>query len=690
VALERAAIIAAMLMGELQSANEALTSSSIVAMQQDTEYEQFLVKLAPRIRRLEMDLHKCLAQRMELALNRLPDIHQQQQPARTSQSPEHDNALQPQRSEQQQLVVVLGHVMRALAISGRSKEVESIFARTAVLPLVRSKLSMGRLDEGGSRGECAGLTNLLNDMTQEIATLYSPVLVAAESMFAVRERTEESPAPTQSKIVMEVDLLTEGVWVPIATAFMTDAGIKMSIFSPGIASILQANYTALDSFLAQLARRLLPLATDPHQGDVSPAPCATTRYHETLLTLERIQQAQDRVYAHAKTAEFSKKWNLPIYYQLRFGECCTRMNKAVEQTKLEGWVANVYTGSEQQGNALRQTVGFELSLFVELYDTLLGLWQPDVILRPLTNRFLRGAIQLVGRTVAFINEGMDGKLLFGEQAPPYDEANTTADVSSGGAMSAAAAQGYPSRKPYCWGDSAENVASVAWELALLESALRHDYANVVCEGLARTNTTSESGRTLSDPPADIRELVLEVLKEAGDQVYPTIDKAWNQVIVNLLTQKCSGPLAAVKGVAATYRMTNRPPPTQASPFVGTILRPLKDFDSEFTNRIPAQIGALWKLQIVVTVAERYAAAVDDLIATVQRTEVALKNRKARRTAVGGMSDGEKVKLQLYLDYKAFEQSVRDVGIEPASVIGISRLSELTLEGEKLMKQNENG
>jgi conserved oligomeric Golgi complex subunit 2 len=234
------------------------------------------------------------------------------------------------------------------------------------------------------------------------------------------------------------------------------------------------------------------------------------------------------------------------------------------------------------------------------------------------------------------------------------------------------------------------VASVAWELALLESALRHDYANVVCEGLARTNTTSESGRTLSDPPADIRELVLEVLKEAGDQVYPTIDKAWNQVIVNLLTQKCSGPLAAVKGVAATYRMTNRPPPAQASPFVGTILRPLKDFDSEFTNRIPAQIGALWKLQIVVTVAERYAAAVDDLIATVQRTEVALKNRKARRTAVGGMSDGEKVKLQLYLDYKAFEQSVRDVGIEPASVIGISRLSELTLEGEKLMKQNENG
>jgi len=46
---------------------------------------------------------------------------------------------------------------------------------------------------------------------------------------------------------------------------------------------------------------------------------------------------------------------------------------------------------------------------------LLGLWHPDVILRPLTNRFLRGAVQLVGRVVAFIDEGMDGKSMLGEE-----------------------------------------------------------------------------------------------------------------------------------------------------------------------------------------------------------------------------------------------------------------------------------
>ena len=220
------------------------------------------------------------------------------------------------------------------------------------------------------------------------------------------------------------------------------------------------------------------------------------------------------------------------------------------------------------------------------------------------------------------------------------------------------------------------MAAVAWELTLLDSAIRHDYANVVCEALSAESRSDEV-------QAEIKSLVMDVLKDACDQIHPIIDKAWNQVVVHLLTEKCSAPLAAVKGVAATYRMTNRPPPKQASPFVGTILRPLKEFDQEFANRTPDRIGSQWKHQIIVTVADRYAAAVADLIATVQRTEVALKNRKARRAAAGGMSDGEKVKLQLFLDYRSFADSVRGVGVEPASVMGLSKLGTLTAEGAAL-------
>lgn len=99
------------------------------------------------------------------------------------------------------------------------------------------------------------------------------------------------------------------------------------------------------------------------------------------------------------------------------------------------------------------------------------------------------------------------------------------------------------------------------------------------------------------------------------------------------------------------------------------------FHTEFRRRTP--IGVHWKISVVNTVADRYAAAVEELIVTVQRTEVALQNRRARRTVAGGMSDGEKVKLQLHLDCKEFVKSVQQVGLDPATVEGVSKLEKLT-------------
>ena len=80
-------------------------------------------------------------------------------------------------------------------------------------------------------------------------------------------------------------------------------------------------------------------------------------------------------------------------------------------------------------------------------------------------------------------------------------------------------------------------------------------------------------------------------------------------------------------------------------------------------------------------------AVEELIATVQRTEVAMQRRKSKRTSVGGMSDGEKVKLQLLLDYQEFAKCVQDVGIDPGTVEGVEKLRTLTIDAETLRETN---
>ena len=664
--LERCAHTTLCLIQDLQASTDiisALTASKVAGVESgstlpsmrtplelDTERAQFLMKLAPRIRRLESDTIISLTFRMEETLK----VLQQRREGRVDSDEE---AVLPQEED---LLLMLGHCMRGLALLGRGSEVESIFARVAIMPMIRSKVSMGSLDEGGSRGECAGLFKLLDDMATSIAQAFGPVLQLADVMFDV------------GSTKMEVDLITAGVWVPIATALMADSGIKMAIFSPGIASILQANYLALDTFLSELAERLLKQTAEEPKVI---ADSTEHLYYRPTTTVETIQRAQTRIYSHPKTAEFSKRWNLPIYYQLRFGDCCTRLNKAVEQTKQGGWITEVYTGAEEQADHLKNQVGFELSFFLELYDILLSLWRRDVILRPLTNRFLRGAVQLVGRIIAFIEDGLDGKIKFGVEPEPVSQENGEQSMMNGASLP-------PTRLPYCWADSAQDVAAVAWELAILETSLGYDYVTTISDAL-KSDDNTEADNT------ELRSLVAEVLKEASSQIRPLVERIWNEVIVKILIEKCSGPLAAVKGVAATYRMTNRPPPTQASPYVATILRPLKEFNAEFSHRKPDHVGESWKHETMTIVTERYSTAVEELLTTVQRTEVALQSRRARRAASGGISDGDKVKLQLYLDFQEFCRQMEELGVDSSSVEAISRLKLLTEEAGSLMK-TQNG
>jgi phosphoenolpyruvate carboxylase len=117
--------------------------------------------------------------------------------------------------------------------------------------------------------------------------------------------------------------------------------------------------------------------------------------------------------------------------------------------------------------------------------------------------------------------------------------------------------------------------------------------------------------------------------------------------------------------------------------VASILRPLKEFDTTFSSRTPPQIGDEWKQKIIGAVSSKYSIAVEDLIATVKRTEEALKSRKTRKMMAGGMSDGEKVKLQLLLDYRQYKKDVEELGLSD-SIEGLVKLNQLTSEAESLL------
>ena len=55
---------------------------------------------------------------------------------------------------------------------------------------------------------------------------------------------------------------------------------------------------------------------------------------------------------------------------------------------------------------------------------------------------------------------------------------------------------------------------------------------------------------------------------------------------------------------------------------------------------------------------------------------------------GGMSDGEKVKLQLYLDHREFKYNVEELGVDAGGIEGLIKLGKLTEEAESLYEQTQ--
>ena len=685
------------------------------------EKSRFLMELAPRIRRLEGDTSRCLTGRLEGLLVKVRRLTEEKgdddgshpAAARSAVAAAADgNADDDYRRRRQRrseaLLVTVGSVLRGLALLGKGRDAESAFARVAVMPVVRSRLNVGRLDMGGSRGECAGLFFLLDDIANTVREVYGGILRLNEGMFARDEENfiggdekDEEGGDGASGSAMEIDLVTCGVWVPVTTALMADPGIKMAIFSPGIANVLQANYSALDTFLSELASVLLSLPPSTSGGcDETSLTVGAARsgdysrlYYRPVLDRRSIERAQSRLYAHPATVEYYRRWNLPIYYQLRFAEFTRRLDDALRRVREEGWHTNVYTGDDGDARALRDTLGFELPIFMELYDVLVSMWKSSVFLRPLTHRFLRGAAQIVGRMLAFVREGLDGEIEFGGSVDSgWRSDEDGKDKEEDDAEVPTAETTIVSISSYRWNERVEDIAMVSWELTILETTLTHDYleviANTVCPSDEKSRHSTHNSTSELD---EIKLLASDFVLESSLGISPLVSHSWNVLIVENLTSQCCAPLLAVKGVAATYRMTNRPPPTQASPFVATILRPIQEFDKSYASRTPPQIGDDWKRKVISSVSDKYSLAVEELIATVKRTEEALKGRTTRRTMAGGMSDGEKVKMQLFLDHKEYKKHVEDLlgGAHELSWIeGLVKLGQLTEEAKELFLRTE--
>lgn len=150
---------------------------------------------------------------------------------------------------------------------------------------------------------------------------------------------------------------------------------------------------------------------------------------------------------------------------------------------------------------------------------------------------------------------------------------------------------------------------------------------------------------LKDKLKDI-EMPEDVLAEKENSLQQLLEPC-NRGLAENLTTKCLSNLESIRSIIASYRMTNRPPPTQPSSFVSSFLQPLKQ----------NILDTISKQKVVEKILIRYLDIINETKEEIRRSRELL-GKYNQNSAV---SDQEKMMKQIEVDGKYFLSELEELG-----------------------------
>jgi hypothetical protein len=174
----------------------------------------------------------------------------------------------------------------------------------------------------------------------------------------------------------------------------------------------------------------------------------------------------------------------------------------------------------------------------------------------------------------------------------------------------------------------------------------------------------------------------------------------------VVAERCVEVLRQMKGITATYRMTNKPAPTRHSHFVPGVTQPLRALldGPRLSASLSADARRAFAHEVALLVCARYEDMARDLVTTVRKTESSLRRLRERRAGGGpgggglpapsggaaadsgdSVSDTDKICRQLVLDAQEFGRQLAKFGVDAKELAPFQTLwSVVASEGEPLV------
>ncbi|XP_034944246.1 conserved oligomeric Golgi complex subunit 2 [Chelonus insularis] len=414
----------------------------------------------------------------------------------------------------------------------------------------------------------------------------------------------------------------------LVNSFWTDVEEKIElrlkmIFAPGNPDLFYQRYTESLNFILNL--------------------------EDKCSDAEILSQLQN----HPLFIQFLKKWNLPVYFQIRFQEIAGSVEHVLYHPVSPASIKHVSTSIEAQSHNV-----FSLNTTEKTWECLLRIWSDGIFLPQLIHQFWKLNLQILSRYRTWIVNAL--KQSWSTAPKTTITSNNIIEPET------------PSRTEFlvCLYIDVEKLSILVPTIITLAIS------------------------KLTNVKPIIPNILTESLNDATTNLKSALPLITEQIVQELLV-KSSPNLKQVSDIPRLFRRTMRDRPTQPCAYMKNALTVLVDFHTTYLKIVPEAVNH-WLSLTLSSLSEQYFSSVKNLLESVQKTEESLRRLKKIRdkssgttqTDVQGISDDEKIRIQLEIDVLAFADAIKELGVDSSKIEHLKELIEMVEIAVKLKSESK--
>lgn len=262
------------------------------------------------------------------------------------------------------------------------------------------------------------------------------------------------------------------------------------------------------------------------------------KYKCTLEFLARVEMIIDdaelvhQFHQHPQYKTFQTRWNLPVYFQIRFQEIATSLEKICEID----WNNMLSAGESNQ---------MQVKAFVEVISCVAKCWMDGIYLDQLFHKFFKLTFQLIARASHWVHEVL--QLTTGSFEHPNIELQSFYTILH------------------------RDIATFVLKLPQIEQ--------LITQKLLENSSLKDKVKVKS----------ISSCFEAPRQTLEDHQRTIENQIVQKLMSVCMKSIKNVQDIPRLFRKTNRDVPTKHLPYVDQIIQPVADFGKKNSGNYQSEV-----------------------------------------------------------------------------------------------------